>query len=183
MTTTKQGAGFRIRTEALIVLIFFFFFIIWGISKCRSRSKAPAFDEETAKAIADSTAMDSLNNLSADFPKSDSLLATLQGGTLQGGVPQSEPIIQTVYATKLYVSIEGLKLRRGPSIDSPFITRLPLFDELVFLNEVSDSTDIISLSETIIANEPWVRVRSSKGQEGWVYGAGVHYYKLKYPGM
>jgi Bacterial SH3 domain len=178
MTTTKKGAGFRIRTEALIVLIFFFCFIIWGISKCRSRSKAVEFDEEKAKAIADSMAMDSLNKLTANFPKSDSLQAVLQGGN-----PQTGTIVQTVYATKLYVSIEGLKLRRGPSIDSPFITTLPLFDELVFLNEVSDSTDIISLNEDLIANEPWVRVRSSKGQEGWVYGAGVHYYKLKYPGM
>jgi Bacterial SH3 domain len=178
MTTTKKGAGFRIRTEALIVLIFFFCFIIWGISKCRSRSKTVEFDEEKAKAIADSMAMDSLNKLTANFPKSDSLQAVLQGGN-----PQTGTIVQTVYATKLYVSIEGLKLRRGPSIDSPFITTLPLFDELVFLNEVSDSTDIISLNEDLIANEPWVRVRSSKGQEGWVYGAGVHYYKLKYPGM
>jgi len=54
---------------------------------------------------------------------------------------------------------------------------------LVFLNEVSDSTDIISLGEGIIANEPWVKVRHYKGNEGWVYGAGVHYYKMKYPGL
>ena len=33
------------------------------------------------------------------------------------------------------------------------------------------------------ANEPWLKVRSPKGREGWVYGAGVDYHKERYPGL
>ena len=30
-----------------------------------------------------------------------------------------------------------------------------------------------------IADEPWVKVQHKRGRIGWVYGAGVNYYKKK----
>jgi len=181
--TKKKGAGLRIKAEVLIVLVFFLCFIVWAISKCSDKKKEyaqPDVEEvaanETETAL-DTTSIDATGETTPERPRAESMdRPSAEGST-------AAPIIKTVYATKLYVSIDGLKLRRAPSIDSPFITTLPLFDEVTFLNEVSDSTDIISLGEGIIANEPWVRVRHYKGHEGWVYGAGVHYYKMKYPSL
>lgn len=176
--TKKKGAGLRIKTEVLIVLVFFLCFIVWAVSKCSDKKQEylPEVTEESTAEVENSDSLALSETASSDRPQAESLQ---EFPTAEGAAP----IIQTVYATKLYVSIDGLKLRRAPSVDSPFITTLPLFDELTFLNEVSDSTDIISLAEGIIANEPWVRVRHYTGNEGWVYGAGVHYYKMKYPGL
>ena len=50
------------------------------------------------------------------------------------------------------------------------------------MNEVTDSTFQINLGKEV-ADEPWVKVRSKKGHVGWVYGAGVDYYKYKRPGV
>ena len=80
--------------------------------------------------------------------------------------------------TPLFVNIDGLNLRRGPSLDSAIIMKLPLHEQVGFMNEVTDSTSQISLGNEI-ANEPWVKVRHKGGRIGWVYGAGVHYYKRK----
>ncbi|MFT4667672.1 MAG: hypothetical protein ACI8YQ_003981 [Polaribacter sp.] len=179
--TQKKGAGLRIKTEVLIVFVFFLCFIIWAISKCSAKKQEyvePTTEESAATETerADSIAL-------AETTSSERPTAASSAQTITADDNSPAPVIKTVFATKLYVSIDGLKLRRAPSVDSPFITTLPLFDELTFLNEVSDSTDIISLGEGITANEPWVKVRHYKGNEGWVYGAGVHYYKMKYPGL
>jgi len=59
---------------------------------------------------------------------------------------------------------------------------LVLYEEVHFLNEITPFTEKISLG-TSVADEPWVKVKTKRGGEGWVYGAGVYYYKRKYPGM
>jgi len=179
--TKKKGAGLRIKTEVLIVFVFFLCFIIWAISKCSAKKQEYVEPNLEETASAEQAIADSITLADAATPERPTAASSAQLAVPDANNP--ETIIKTVYATKLYVSIEGLKLRRAPSIDSPFITTLPLFDELTFLNEVSDSTEIISLGEGIMANEPWVKVRHYKGNEGWVYGAGVHYYKMKYPGL
>ncbi|MFK7808264.1 MAG: SH3 domain-containing protein [Saprospiraceae bacterium] len=176
--TKKKGAGLRIKTEVLIVFVFFLCFIVWAISKCNNKKEEYELPttEETAT-LADSTTTETSVENPTERPTAEMSTAELASST-------SPTVIErTVFATKLYVSIEGLRLRRAPSVDSPFIMALPLFDELTFLNEVTDSTEIITLAEGIDANEPWVKVRHKKGHEGWVYGAGVHYYKVKFPGL
>ena len=80
-----------------------------------------------------------------------------------------------VERTKLYVVIEGLNFRMAPSLESPAILRLPKGHELQFMDEVSPFTQEINMGD-YIANEPWVKVKHWKGQIGWVYGAGVHYF-------
>ena len=172
----KKGPGLRIKTEVLIVLVFFLCFIIWAISKCSDKKQEYVISdpetEETNAIVEDTLAAES------EIVEPPQAELTTTNPTAEGN---PNTIIKTVYATKLYVSIDGLKLRRGPSIDSPFITTLTLFDELTFLNEVTDSTDIISVGNGITENKPWVKVRHWKGNEGWVYGAFVNYYKQKYP--
>ena len=73
------------------------------------------------------------------------------------------------------MTIEGLNLRRAPNLSASIIEKLSLHEEVLFLNEITDSTEQINLGEEV-ANEPWVKV-NYQGKEGWVYGAGVHFYR------
>ena len=84
--------------------------------------------------------------------------------------------------TPLYVTIENLALRKGPGVKYQALERFTLYTELGFLDEVTQNVDTIQLGN-IIAVEPWVKVRSPKGRDGWVYGAGVDYYKHKLEGV
>ena len=83
--------------------------------------------------------------------------------------------------SRLYVVIEGLKMRRSPDLDAETIDALNLFEEVYFLDEVTDFTQEINLGKQVV-NEPWVRIQTKQGRAGWVYGAGVNYYKKKHPG-
>ena len=56
------------------------------------------------------------------------------------------------------------------------------FEQVNFLGEVTDSTTEVNLGYEI-ANEPWVKVQHTRGKIGWVYGAGVNYYKKKRDGV
>jgi len=119
--------------------------------------------------------------------KPDSVLVPLATvpATINTPVIQSPPTLQPTNvntATRLYVTINGLNIRSGPSLDSIILNKLVLFEEVYFLNEITPFTEEISLG-TSVADEPWIKVRTKQGREGWVYGAGVYYYKRKYPGM
>jgi len=80
--------------------------------------------------------------------------------------------------TVLYVLLDGLKLREGHHLDSTIVKTLKLNDEVYYLNETTDFKQKINLGDRV-AYEPWVKVRAYTGHEGWVYGAGVHYFKPK----
>jgi hypothetical protein len=94
--------------------------------------------------------------------------------------PASEIIIQKV--TPLYSTINGLNVRSGPSMKKGVITRLKLYEEVIFAGEVTDSLYSIDLGE-ITPSAPWVKIRVKDGKEGWVYGAGVSYYKFQLKGV
>jgi len=166
--------------EIIIVLVFFFSFIVWAVSKCDAKKtmyELQAAEEEAATneniAESENTAIFPADR--TDRPTSE---YSRQNNTTTNNNAQAPTIrTETVYATKLYVNIQDLKLRTGPSLDSTVLLTLPLHYELEFMNEVTDSTQQISLGEGTIAEEPWIKVRHHKGHIGWVYGAGVHYYK------
>ena len=82
--------------------------------------------------------------------------------------------------SRLYVTIAGLKMRKSPELNAEVIEELPLFDEVFYLNEVTAFTQEINLGKAI-ANEPWVKIQTRRGRAGWVFGAGVNYYKKKNP--
>jgi hypothetical protein len=84
------------------------------------------------------------------------------------------------YAT-LYVTIDGLKVRKEPSLKGAMVTKLDLYQQVYFLNQKSEKTETISLG-TEKATDHWVKIRTKEGKEGWVFGAGVHYYKTKRKG-
>jgi hypothetical protein len=82
---------------------------------------------------------------------------------------------------RLYVSIQGLKVRQNPKLNAAIVESLNLYDEVLFLGEVTDSTQTINLGKQTVS-EPWVKIQTTRGRAGWVFGAGVHYYRRKHPG-
>ena len=166
----KKKKGLLPRIEIIIILIFFLSFILWAMSKCNARK---VLNEQTALEE-DSLSEDSIQEYTIT-PKP---------------LPQKEGMVQKdvttvkdeAAATRLYITIDGLKLRTGPSLDSTVIYKFSLFEEVNFLNEVTDSTFQLSLGKEM-ADEPWVKVKNKRGKIGWVYGAGVNYYKKKREGV
>jgi alpha-D-ribose 1-methylphosphonate 5-triphosphate synthase subunit PhnG len=57
-----------------------------------------------------------------------------------------------------------------------------LYDKVYFLGEMSDSLETIDLGD-ITTTEPWVKIVDKSGKKGWVYGAGVDYYKHELKGV
>lgn len=87
----------------------------------------------------------------------------------------------TKYAT-LYVTIDGLKMRKTPGLKGEVIEKLELYEPVSFLNKKSEKTEEISLGYEKVTDH-WVKIKSRSGKEGWVFGAGVHYYKMKRKGV
>ena len=78
-------------------------------------------------------------------------------------------------------TFDKLKIRSEPGLKSKVLGELPLFSEVYFMDEVTDSVYTVSLGKEI-AEEPDIKVKTQRGTVGWVYGAGVNYYKKKRAG-
>lgn len=152
------------KVELVIIVVFVASFLIWAVSKC-NRQHAAADGEDLAETI-------DVDSIQVDTP----------AVAVPAPAKKPEKDFQAQRFTRLYVVIDGLNLRKTPELNGEVLVQLPLYEEVFFLNEVTDSTFQINLGyET--ADEPWVKVRSKKGHEGWVYGAGVNYYKKKREGV
>lgn len=82
----------------------------------------------------------------------------------------------------LYVTIDGLKMRKTPGLKGDLVAKLELYEPVYFLNKKSEKPQEISLGYEKVTDY-WVKVRTKSGKEGWVFGAGVHYYKMKRKGV
>ena len=181
MTKKKTKTSFLPKVEVLIILVFFASFMAWAISKCDATKKSFQDDpvEETGSSPDGTPTIDSLNALAAapnnDFPSGEA--PQLSTNTPTVGQPR---VSQQPKYSKLYVTIDGLKMRSGPSLDSAVISQMKLFEQVDFLNEFTDSTEQINLGYEM-ADEPWFKIQH-RGKAGWVYGAGVNFYKKKREG-
>ena len=169
-TTTKKQqdeGGVLPKIELLFIFIFFLVFITWAMSKCGSVQEKYAQDtaEETASTEAVKTPEPDTETKAMDVPKKPIAAA-------------SKAPVKIEKRTVLYVLLDGLKLRKGHHLDSSVVKTLKLNDEVYFLGNTTDFKQKINLGDRI-AFEPWVKVRAYTGHEGWVYGAGVHYFKPK----
>ena len=170
----KNAKGLLPKVEIVIVAIFALSFLVWIIPKCGSdRPKT-----ETEPEILQQTDTTQENTPPTTNALQDSIAA--RRARTQPPVVTTPNKPEPQYS-RLYIIIDGLNLRTEPGLKSSVLTKLPLFEEVYFLNEVTDSTTELSLGYEK-ANEPWVKVRTKKGREGWVYGAGVSYYKKKRSG-
>lgn len=160
--------------EVIIIGVFFFSFILWAASRCgdvknaTTESLAIENEAQTEEANAENAATITENGA----PKDTVYIVRSDTTRIDGS---------TTYA-RLYITIKNLKVRNEPGLNKDVIAQLPLFEEVTFLNEVTDSTFQLNLGYEV-ADEPWVKIRTKSGKEGWVYGAGVNYYKKKRSGV
>ncbi len=167
--------------ELLLLAIFFVSFSVWAITKCNRTQKALNPTPTVVAPTADTTVPPTNNN---GLPPIiiDSTEEVTQTPTKNKISPDKRIRKVIIDRAILYVTIDGLKLRKGPSLDSMTILKLPLFEKVYFLDEVTDFKQKINLGRKV-TEEPWVKIKTKKGQSGWVYGAGVNYYKKKQDGV
>ncbi len=151
------------KLEIGLIMVFFTGFIFWAVSKCSSTR------EELARQRAVET--EDLQSARPALPPSvdrDSLMPLEETAGTEG--------LERI--TPLYVTIDGLNMRDLPGLNSQVIMKLDLFEEVYYLDEVTSYRDSIRINEHTYY-EPWVKVKHQRGREGWVYGAGVHFYRMR----
>lgn len=191
------------KSESLILLMFIGCIALWGVSKCSSlRSDAvrrvrdlsdpdveerpirrdtvvlapaptPVNTERPAAPVQHSTPAPTTTPANTPVPRTPSPAA--------GNAPAAASSTTPKYST-LYVTIDGLKLRKTPGLKGELVTELDLYEPVQFLNKKSEKAEEISLGYEKVTDH-WVKVRTQSGKEGWVFGAGVHYYKTKRKGV
>ncbi|MEY3052603.1 MAG: hypothetical protein RLY31_2388 [Bacteroidota bacterium] len=161
--------GLLSRLEFLVIGLFAVVFLFWTVSKCSAHKRASAaVSPETL--LPDSTVTVSVDTVPP--AKQDSVAV--------------RPVVSTAavppFRSRLYITIDKLKLRASPGLKGELIGEMRLFEEVYFLEEMTDSLYEINLGKEM-ANEPYVKIQTEKGKVGWVYGAGVHYARKKRGGV
>jgi len=184
--------GLRSKIEIIVIGVFILLFLIWAASKCSSSK------EKLQQAATEEAREDSLVNASkqpAPTANVNPSLPVLQPAATNPSTaqPSTAPATGTQPAatstkpqdpqyTRLFVTIDKLKIRKQPGLKGDVLGELKLFDEVYFMNEETDSTYKVNLGIEI-ADEPYVKIKTKKGTVGWVYGAGVHYARKKRSGV
>lgn len=158
-TEKKKKKGLLPKTELIILIVLLGFFVLWSLKQC-SNSIKPI--EETP-VLSQEDQSDSVEN--------QPIISELRVDTFE--------IVKEV--TALYVNINKLKLRSSPNLKSEVLEELEIGSKVMFAGEVTDSLYTFNLGKKEVT-EPYVKVKTWKGLEGWVYGAGVDYYKKKVEG-
>jgi uncharacterized protein YgiM (DUF1202 family) len=166
----KKKSSILPKVELIIIGVFICFFLVWSVSRCNTtRAKYAELEEqvEEAQARADSIA-------SQASPQQQAPPAQKE----KEDVRSADEIPRTIREryTPLYVTLDNLNVRSDPGLNGKIITELKLYDEVTFLNEVTNFEQEINLGFEV-TKAPWVKIKTERGYVGWVYGAGVHYYK------
>ena len=77
-------------------------------------------------------------------------------------------------STELIANIDYLRLRDSPGTSGETLAMFQKGEVLYDLGEVSDFTTAVEL-RGIKYNEPWLKVKTREGQEGWIYAGGVYF--------
>jgi Bacterial SH3 domain len=191
------------KIENLIILMFFAGVALWAVSKCSDRRsdmvrKVKEFTEEgdvdrparrdtiyvpkpavntQGPPTGGAPALNPPSNAPAPAGYS---VRPAPAPTKSGATPATTSDAGK-YAT-LYVTIDGLKMRKKPGLKGELVAQLDLYEQVYFLNQKSEKPEEISLGLEKVTDH-WVKVRTKSGKEGWVFGAGVHYYKTKRKGV
>jgi hypothetical protein len=157
-TEKIKKKGLLPRTEMIILIVLLGFFVLWALKQCSNDLKVAETEVE-------------MNEVVVDTPDNQAIIESIRTDTFE--------IVKEV--TVLYVNINNLKLRSSPNLKSDVVEELSLGSKVKFAGEVTDSLFTINLGKREVT-EPYVKVKTWKGIEGWVYGAGVDYYKKKVEG-
>jgi len=165
--------GLLSKIEYIVIAIFAIIFLMWAVSKCS------AHKEQAQEGVLVESKQDSLAATAGQKPPPTTVDTTKTAVVS----PNAQPVIsQEPQGSKLYVTIDKLKLRKTPGLKGELLGELKLFEEVYYQEEVTDSTFEVNLGKEI-ADEPYVKVKTTRGTVGWVYGAGVHYVKKKRSGV
>lgn len=161
------------KMEVLIIIIFFIGIVIWAFDKCGDTKRSYVDQVNSESDSVEDIINRNVNPV--ELPPADSLdeLPPPATASTPSSASQSEH-------APLYVTIDGLNLRDEPTLTGKVLTSLKLYEKVDFMGEVTDSTQQINLGK-ITPDEPWIKVRG-RGHVGWVYGAGVEYYKKRLEG-
>ncbi len=201
------------RVESLIIAVFLLCVALWAISKCSSkrsqtvRSGRAELEEEdierpqkrdtvyvpqpqaqpqsqtepapaqpqTYSAPPPKRGLPKLGDMPAEA-------APAARPALTNDPPPAKTEAETPKYSTLFVTIDGLNMRKEPNKKSALVARLDLYEQVYFLNKKSEKPEEINLGLEKVTDY-WVKVRTKSGKDGWVFGAGVHYYKTKRKGV
>lgn len=164
--------------ETLIIFIFFLGFIIWGVSKCKATRAA--YQQQTALEL-QAAAADTSANLGVGLNSvGEALALTDRLDSLAPSPAVTASTAQPQNVMYLYVTVDSLNMRQEPKLNSRIITKLRLNEQVQFMNEITSYNMEIKFGD-VVTNEPWVKIQNQNGRVGWVYGAGVHFYKKQLP--
>lgn len=200
--------GLLSKVEYIVIGVLALIFLMWTASKCNAHKEeaqsAEAIEarqdslEQAANKPADATLPAAqpvqqpaapASNPGAYTPINGEATATQPATTGNTATPAqtnaateaAAPTKETAGMSKLYVTIDKLKVRKTPGLKGESLGELKLFDEVYYMNEVTDSTYEVNLGREK-AKEPYVKIKTKRGTVGWVYGAGVNYIKRKRSG-
>ncbi|MFK8103991.1 MAG: SH3 domain-containing protein [Saprospiraceae bacterium] len=89
------------------------------------------------------------------------------------------PVKPTSTSTQyLYAWVDKLRLRAEPDTKAKIVAEVKEGAQLTYLNEKTAFTQKITLRK-VRHDEPWLKVATESGEEGWVYGGGVRVYQAK----
>ncbi|MFN0215403.1 MAG: SH3 domain-containing protein [Saprospiraceae bacterium] len=196
------------KSETLILLAFLVCMALWAMSKCSER-RADAVrkvrdiegSDEDRPVKRDTVVVTTAPQTPSNQPKENpatppegqapptSLLTPQPGGApkrpeLTNEISKPNPPAGNTGTSGsiLFVTIDGLKVRKEPGLKGETLAELKLYEPVTFLNKKTDWTQEISLGYEKVTDH-WVKVRTQSGKEGWVFGAGLHYYKMKRQGV
>ncbi len=185
------------KLEYIIIFVFISSFTIWGISKCRSTKRDYELESVQTQLEELKTKQNSLENnvvatepaQSMESPTTNPPAPTIineptTSGDRVSNLPAPKPrnVSQssTTGSSVLYVTIDNLNMREQPILNAPIVAKLRLFEAVNYLGETTEKVDAINLGKGV-SKDPWVKIQTNTGKQGWVFGAGVHIYKKKNP--
>ena len=194
-----------VKIETIVIAVFCFAFLVWAWSKCsdkkteRARHSASEEEQDERPAARQRDTVQVVQPVQPQPVQPQPAQPQTVGGhvvarpgsqTGQPSAPQTasnsaaaapaKPAVPTAEKrTVLYSTIDGLKVRKEPGLKSTTVDKLKLHEEVYFLSQKTDWEEELSLSAGQPAvKDHWVKIRTKRGKEGWVFGAGVHYYKV-----
>ena len=164
------------KMEVIFIFVLLICFFIWALTKCSTTPKIDPLTEETEEIISPAAGNnpDSPTYDLGESETNNTVTPPVNRGETEV-IRRNDNIPKSGY-TPLYVTLQDLKVRKGPSRDSSIVSVLSLHEEVMFLEKRTDFREKISNGSEIM-NDPWIFVQTRKGHKGWVYGGGVHFFK------
>jgi hypothetical protein len=88
----------------------------------------------------------------------------------------TNPTTQEKTSTILYAWVDKLRIREQPTTKSEIVIEVKEGTSFTYLYEKTDYKERINLRGTLF-NEPWLKIKTEDGKEGWVYGGAVKFYE------